>query len=76
MEFFMLVFGFSGIMGLAGMFFEHKKAQMKLQAKLSEMQEGQVQQELAEIKQRLIVLERIVTDKGYHVAEEISALRN
>lgn len=73
MEFFMLVFGFSALMGLAGMFFAHKKAQLEL-AKLSEMQEGQVQQELGEIKQRLNVLERIVTDKGYHVAEEISAL--
>jgi hypothetical protein len=69
-----LIFGFFAIMGLAGMYFEHKKAQMKLQEKLSDMQGGQIQQEFAAIKQRLIVLERIVTDKGYHVADEISSL--
>lgn len=74
MEFFFLIFGFSAIMGLSGMYFEHKKAQMKLQEKLSDMQEGQIQQEFAAIKQRLIVLERIVTDKGYQVADEISSL--
>lgn len=74
MDFFILVFGFSAVMGLAGMFFEHKKAQLKLQDKLSDMQEGQVQQELGEIKQRLNVLERIITDKGYRLDEEISSL--
>jgi hypothetical protein len=75
MDFFLIIFGFAGIMGLAGMFFDHKKEQMKLQAKLSEMQEGQVQQELTAIRQRLGVLERIITDKGYHLSDEISSLK-
>lgn len=75
MDFFVLVFGFCGVMGLAGMYFEHKKSQMKLQAKLSDMEHGQVHKELAEIKQRLVVLERIVTDRGYSLNEEFATLR-
>jgi|ADGO01.1.fsa_nt_gi hypothetical protein len=75
MEFLAMVFGFCAVMGLAGMYFEHRKAQMKLQAKLTEMQQGDVQKELAAIKQRLVVLERIITDKGYHLNEEFAALQ-
>lgn len=73
MEFFYLVFGFSAVMAFAGMFYEHKQSQMKLQAQLHDMQGGQVQQELQAIRQRLAVLERIITDKGYQLSEEIAS---
>ena len=44
-------------------------------AKLREMNQ-QLTQTMEKMQDRMIVLERIVTDKGYTVAEEIEALRD
>ncbi|WP_340587022.1 hypothetical protein [Erythrobacter alti] len=52
-----------------------EKASERDDAKLREMNQ-QLMQTMEKMQDRMIVLERIVTDKGYTVAEEIEALRD
>lgn len=59
---------------LIGNFFSYKKEMAKLGTKVDHAEESAVKNELANIKQRLIVLEKIVTDKNYDLNEEISSL--
>jgi hypothetical protein len=49
---------------------------LKMMTKMNQMEEGAVQRELVAIKQRLAVLEKIVTDKRYDLNEEFNSLRN
>ena len=46
------------------------------EAKRLEAQNAQLLQTMEKMQDRMVVLERIVTDKGYTVAEEIEALRD
>lgn len=55
-------------------FFSYKKEMAKLGTKVDHVQSSAVNNELDNIKQRLIVLEKIVTDKNYDLNEEISSL--
>lgn len=57
-----------------GNFFSYKKEMAKLGTKVDRVENSATQKELANIKQRLIVLERIVTDKRYDLNAEISEL--
>lgn len=71
----MEVFVFIVLIVLITQFFDYRKSMAKLNAKVSEVNDGQVQKELDNIKQRLIVLERIVTDKNYDLNEEFGKIR-
>lgn len=59
---------------LIGNFFSYKKEMAKLGTKVDHAEESAMKNELNNIKQRLIVLEKIVTDKNYDLNEEISNL--
>ncbi|MGJ8689529.1 MAG: hypothetical protein ACSHXZ_08415 [Gammaproteobacteria bacterium] len=55
-------------------YFSYKKEMAKLGTKVDHVEDSVTQKELDNIKQRLIVLERIVTDKNYELEKEISQL--
>ena len=55
-------------------YFSYKKEMAKLGTKVDHVEDSVTQRELDNIKQRLVVLERIVTDKGYNLNEEIAGL--
>ncbi len=76
MDFMMMVFLFVLCISGMGMFFDYRKQQLKMMTKMNQMEEGAVQRELVAIKQRLAVLEKIVTDKRYDLNEEFNSLRN
>ena len=59
---------------LIGSYFDYKKSLTQVSKKMNQMEEGQVQKELEAIKQRLAVLERIVTDRNYELHDEFSRL--
>jgi predicted Holliday junction resolvase-like endonuclease len=71
----MEVFVFIVLIVLITQFFDYRKSMAKLNAKVSEVNDGQMQKELENVKQRLIVLERIVTDKNYDLNEEFGKIR-
>ncbi|HDZ09445.1 hypothetical protein [Pseudohongiella sp.] len=71
----MEVFTFIVLIVLITQFFEYRKSMAKLNAKVGEANDSQVQKELENVKQRLIVLERIVTDKNYDLNEEFGKIR-
>lgn len=56
-------------------YFEYRKSMTKLDRKVSSISDNEVQKELDNVKQRLIVLERIVTDKNYDLNEELSKIK-
>ena len=55
-------------------YLSYKKEMAKLGTKVDHVEDSVTQRELDNIKQRLVVLERIVTDKGYNLNEEIAGL--
>lgn len=61
---------------LIGNFFSYKKEMAKLGTKVDHAENNAVRNELANIKQRLVVLEKIVTDKNYDLNEELSNLNS
>lgn len=69
------IFIFIVLLVLITQFFDYRKSMAKLNAKLGEVNEGQLQKELDNVKQRLVVLERIVTDKNYELNEEFGKIR-
>jgi hypothetical protein len=78
--FFMIVVGIPVIMGVGGEVFSRW---LKHKEKLSEALTAQTAEKAAQyaaqverLEQRVRVLERIVTDKGLTVADEIEALRD
>ena len=71
----MEVFIFIVLIVLITQFFDYRKSMAKLNVKLGEVNDSQVQKELENVKQRLIVLERIVTDKNYDLNEEFGKIR-
>jgi hypothetical protein len=55
---------------------KHRKEVMQLQAQQTAEKAAQYATSNKELEDRLRVLERIVTDKGYDVATQIEALRD
>ena len=55
---------------------KHQRELAQIEARRRDEQEGQSQAHAAELEDRLRVLERIITDKGYDVATQIEALRD
>lgn len=56
-------------------FFEYRKSMAKLNSKVNDLGDSTVQRELDNVKQRLAVLERIVTDKNYDLNDELSQMK-
>lgn len=56
-------------------YFKYKTKMKQLETKLQESEKVKMIDEMQSIKHRLVVLEKIITDKGYEVNEEIQNLR-
>lgn len=56
-------------------FFEYRKSMAKLNSKVNDLGDSTVQRELDNVRQRLAVLERIVTDKNYDLNDELSQMK-
>jgi hypothetical protein len=61
---------------LFAMWSKHKKDMVRMQGGQDSVEVRQLKTENRELEDRLRVLERIVTDKGYDVATQIEALRD
>ncbi|WP_065188107.1 hypothetical protein [Shewanella woodyi] len=55
-------------------YFKYKTKMKQLEAKLQDSEKVKVIDELDSVKHRLVVLEKLITDKGYEVNEEIRKL--
>lgn len=55
---------------------KHRKDVMELQARITAEKAAQYATSNSELEERVRVLERIVTDRGYDVAAQIEALRD
>lgn len=64
------------IWGIADSFLDHRRKLLEMQAKLAAEKAAQYAAGSERLEQRMRVLERIVTDKGIVVADEIEALRD
>ena len=62
--------------GMLGIWTSHQQKMAKIQAKDTAERAAQYATQNTEIEDRVRVLERIVTDKGYDVATQIEALRD
>ena len=80
MSFWLMVFTFCFAVAGLGMYFDYRKHRLMMMDKINEIQDGvllkDMQRELAAVKQRLAVLEKIITDKRYDLNEELAALRS
>jgi hypothetical protein len=56
-------------------YFQYRKSMAKLNSKVSDINDNSIQRELDNVKQRLAVLEKIVTDKSYDLNDELSKFR-
>ena len=56
--------------------FEHREKRMELEARMTAEKAAQYAAHTERLEQRVRVLERIVTDKGIDVADEIERLRD
>lgn len=57
-------------------FFKYRFRMKQLEAKIDSSDKMKLIDEVESMKHRLVVLEKIVTDKGYEVNEEINKLKN
>ncbi|MCB1666138.1 MAG: hypothetical protein KDI28_10175 [Pseudomonadales bacterium] len=71
----MEVFLFVIAIVLIANYFSYKKEAIKLANKVDHVENSVVQKELDAVKQRLAVLEKIVTDKRYDLNEELNNLK-
>ncbi|MFZ5610349.1 MAG: hypothetical protein ACOY99_12160 [Pseudomonadota bacterium] len=78
--FFVVVIGIPVVFGtLADVYkrhIRHKERALELQASLATENSETWRARVERLEQRVRVLERIVTDKGHHLAEEIEKLRD
>lgn len=56
-------------------YFEYRKGMTKLNHKVTSISENEIQKELDNVRQRLAVLERIVTDKNYDLNDELHKIK-
>lgn len=54
---------------------KHKQKELQMTSELSAEKAAQYAQHTSQLEERVRVLERIVTDKGYDLAHQIEALR-
>ena len=69
------VLGAFGIPAIA-LWTQHQRKVLEVQAKLAAEKAAQYAAGTSELEERVRVLERIVTDRGYDVATQIEALRD
>ena len=67
----LVVFGFL----YGGRYMRHRMRMFELNLQHERQTSGSLQQKLDKIDDRLAVLEKIVTDRGYQIDEEISSLK-
>jgi hypothetical protein len=67
-----LIFG----QGLIKRWFDHREKRMELEARITAEKAAQYAAQTERLEQRVRVLERIVTDKGIDLADEIERLRD
>ncbi|HYG30965.1 MAG TPA: hypothetical protein VD887_12220 [Allosphingosinicella sp.] len=67
-----LIFG----QGLIKRLIEHREKRMEIEARMTAEKAAQYAAQTERLEQRVRVLERIVTDKGIDVADEIDRLRD
>jgi len=67
-----LIFG----QGLIRRLIEHREKRMEIEARMTAEKAAQYAAQTERLEQRVRVLERIVTDKGIGVADEIERLRD
>ena len=70
-----ILFAFVLPIVLIGTWASHKKEMAKANANLNNSEKENMKNELAAVKNRLEVLEAIVTDKKYQLAQEITELK-
>ena len=63
------------IVGLVSRVLRHREKRLELEAQIATAQAAKPEY-TRELEQRLRVLERIITDKGHGVADEIESLRD
>jgi hypothetical protein len=56
-------------------YFGYRKSMSKLGHKVTSISDNEIQKELDNVKQRLAVLERIVTDKNYDLNDELHKIK-
>jgi hypothetical protein len=71
-----ILFAFVLPIVFVGIWTSHKKDMLKLNMHLSDSEKQNMTNELTAVKAQLEVLEAIVTDKKYHLAQEITALKS
>jgi hypothetical protein len=59
---------------IAGGYFDHRVKMKNLEVKVDNSEKVNLEEELQSIKHRLVVLEKIVTDRRYQLEEEIDKL--
>ena len=78
--FFIIVVGIPTVMGVLGDSFrrwlKHQERRLELEARMTAEKAAQYAAHTSRLEQRVRVLERIVTDKGILVADEIENLRD
>ncbi|MCK8045758.1 MULTISPECIES: hypothetical protein [Shewanella] len=57
-------------------FFKYRFRMKQLEAKIDSSDKMKLIDEVKSIQHRLVVLEKIITDKGYEVSEEINKLKD
>lgn len=72
-----IVVGLPVIIGfmLVSRLLRHREKRMELEARIAEANAGRQSVQAGRIEERLRVLERIVTEKGHGLADEIERLR-
>jgi hypothetical protein len=63
-----------GLPWLSYDYFKYKTKMRELETKLNESEKVKVGDEISSMKHRLVVLEKIITDKGYEIDNEIRNL--
>jgi hypothetical protein len=78
--FFVIVVGIPTIMGVLGdsyrRWLKHQEKRLALEVQMTAEKAAQYAAHTERLEQRVRVLERIVTDKSIHVADEIENLRD
>jgi hypothetical protein len=78
--FFVIVVGLPVVMGVFGdgykRWLKHRERRMEIDARMTAEKAAQYAAQTERLEQRVRVLERIVTDKGIVVADEIERLRD
>jgi len=78
--FFVIVVGLPVVMGVLGdsykRWLKHRERRMEIEAQITAEKAAQYAAQTERLEQRVRVLERIITDKGIGLADQIEALRH